>query len=145
MNIELAKSLLEEHQDSCLIFKNQQLIYSSKYIGVKPLLQFIREEHTIDKNDKLILVDKVIGKAAMLLAAYIGITRVLTPVMSQEAVKVAKLYHIDYEAMKMVPFIINRQGTGKCPLELSVENTEDLQEALENIQEAVAELMKRKE
>ncbi len=144
MNLEQAKSLLKENQASCLIFKNQELIYSSQYIGVKPLLQFMKEDHFIDENDKITLVDKVIGKAAMLLAAHIGISRVLTPVMSLEAVKVAELYHIDYEASQMVPYIINRQGTGKCPLELSVENTEDLQQGLLNIQEAIAELMKAK-
>ena len=142
MNIEQAKNLLDEHQASCLIFKNQQLIYSSQYIGVKPLLQFIKEKHLMNKTDELILVDKVIGKAAMLLAAYIGVTHVLTPVMSEEAVKVAELYHIDYEALTMVPYIINRQSTGKCPLELSVAATEDKEKAIVNIQEAVAELMK---
>ena len=142
MNIEQANSLLKEHNASCLIFKNQKLIYSSQYIGVKPLLQFIKEEHIIDKTDELLLVDKVIGKAAMLLAAHIGVTSVLTPVMSQEAVRVAELYNIEYEALKMVPYIINRQGTGKCPLELSVEATEDKEKAIVNIQEAVAELMK---
>ncbi len=90
-------------------------------------------------------MDKVISKAAMLLAAHIGVIRVLTPVMSIESVKVAELYDIDYEALEMVAYITNHQQTGKCPLELSVENTEDLQEALINIQEVVSILMKGKE
>ncbi|MGM9973794.1 MAG: DUF1893 domain-containing protein [Clostridiaceae bacterium] len=145
MNIEQANSLLEDQGASCLIFKDQQLIYSSKSIGVKPLIQFINDNPAIKNVDKLTLVDKVIGKAAMLLAAYIGVSEVFTPVMSQEAIRVAELYNINYSALKMVPFIKNRQGNGKCPLELSVENTEDLQKALINIRQAITELMKNKQ
>lgn len=143
MKAELANSLLEDNQSTCIILKGDLIIYTSSFIGVKPLLNFMKEPKN-DEPDELILVDKVIGKAALLLAAKIGIREIYTPVTSLAALAAAKEHHISLYAAEVVPFIENRTKTGMCPIEMSVKNTDDLDEAFLNISETIKVLMAAK-
>lgn len=144
MNLQLANELLEKNKCTCIILKNDEIIYKSSYNGVRPLLLFLNENIPLDKNDKLILIDKVIGRAAMLLAAKCRVNKIFTPVMSLEALEVAEFYNIGCTASNTVPYIMNRDKTGKCPIEASVSETLDLEEALNNIKCTVAKLMNNK-
>ena len=136
--------MLRDRELSCIILKNDEVIYTSTFIGVKPLLMFMQEGTIIGENDTLTLVDKVIGKAALLLAVKCGIDRIYTPILSEEALAAAAHYQIPVEAEKVVPYIVNRARNGKCPIETSVMDTLDLDEAYENIKGAIAILMKQK-
>lgn len=136
--------MLRDRELSCIILKNDEVIYTSTFIGVKPLLLFMQEGTILGENDTLTLVDKVIGKAALLLAVKCGIDRIYTPILSEEALVAAAHYQIPVEAGKIVPYIVNRARDGKCPIETSVMDTLDLDEACENIKGAIAILMKQK-
>lgn len=143
MNLQQVNELLENSKCTCIILKNDKIIYRSALNGVRPLLLFLNENVSLDENDKLILIDKIIGRAAIFLAVKCRINKIFTPVISSEALKIAKLYNIEYEASITVPYIINREGTGKCPIEASVSSTIDLDEAITNIRHVVAELAKK--
>lgn len=104
---------------------------------------FLNEDISQYENDKLILIDRVIGRAAMFLAVKCRINKIFTPVMSLEALEIAKLYNIGCTAANTVPYILNRTETGKCPIEASVTHTTDPDEALANIKHTVAELAKK--
>lgn len=136
--------MLRDMDLSCIILKNDEIIYTSTFIGVKPLLLFLQEGTILGENDTLTLVDKVIGKAALLLAVKCGIHRIYTPILSEEALAAADHYGLLVEAEKVVPYIINRAKDGKCPIESSVLDTMDLDEAFSNIKGAIAVLMKEK-
>lgn len=140
MNLQQVNELLENSKCTCIILKNDEIIYKSAYNGVRPLLMFLNEDISLDKDDKLILIDRVIGRAAMFLAAKCRINKIFTPVMSLEALEIAKLYNIGCTAASTVPYILNREGTGRCPIEASVTNTTGVDEALANIKHTVAEL-----
>lgn len=137
-------AMLRDRELSCIILKNDEVIYTSTFIGVKPLLLFMQEGTILGENDTLTLIDKVIGKAALLLAVKCGIDRIYTPILSEEALAAADHYHISVEAEKIVPHIVNRAKDGKCPIETSVIGTLDLDEAESNIRAAIAALMKQK-
>lgn len=143
MKAELANSLLEDNQSSCVILKGEEIVYTSSYIGVKPLLVFMKEGNDYTPSE-LVLVDKVIGKAALLLAAKIGIPLIYTPVTSLAALAAAKEHQISLYAAEVVPYIENRDKTGMCPIEMSVKNTTDLDEAFANITETIKVLMAAK-
>ena len=143
MKAELASSLLEDNQSSCVILKGEEIVYTSTFIGVKPLLVFMKEPKIYEESE-LTLVDKVIGKAALLLAAKIGITEIYTPITSLAALAAAKEHNISLYAADVVPFIENRDKTGMCPIEMSVTNTSDLDEAFLNINETIKVLMAAK-
>ena len=143
MNLELANQLLKDYKCSCIILRNEEIIYSSTHIGVKPLLLFLNQQVTLEKDDKLTLIDKIIGKAALLLAVKCKINRIYTPIISSEALTAAKHYNIEWEAHSIVPHIINREGNSKCPIEASVADTIDIDEAFDNIKGAISKLMKK--
>lgn len=135
--------LLKEGNTSCVIIKNDEILYRSGFIGVKPLLHFMEQYEERSLPTDLILIDKVIGKAALLLAVKLGIKEIYTPLTSLTALEAAELHQVKLHAEKTVPYIINREKTGMCPLEQSVTDTMDPEEALTNIRQAIAVLMSR--
>jgi hypothetical protein len=141
MNLQQANNLLEDHKSSCIILKNNEIVFTSSNIGVKPLLLFLKEKINIGEYDQLVLIDKIIGKAALLLAVKCKIQRIYTPIISSLALDAAKHYNVKCQASKIVPYIINREGNGMCPIESSVVNILDLDEALLNIELAINRLM----
>ena len=136
--------LLQEKQSSCIILKENELYYQSNFIGVKPLLHFMESCGEDKIPDDLILIDKVIGKAALLLAVKLGIREIYTPLASHSAVEAAAHKGVDLFAEETVPYIVNRENTGMCPMEQSVMQTEDPEEAHKNIRAAIAILMAQK-
>lgn len=137
--------LLEEKEAACLIYSGEKLLHRSQSIGVKPLLEFM-ENHPDGTGEKdLLLIDKVIGKAALLLSVLLGIGTIHTPVASSAAVEAAKTHQVKLHARDVVPYITNRKKNGMCPLEKSVLDTDDPQVALENIRAAIQILMAAKE
>ncbi len=132
--------LLEASGASCLILSRGSVIFTSSYIGVKPLLQFMAQAEVLPGDD-LVLVDKVIGKAALLLAKRLGIRTIYTPVASEAALTSAGHHGIDLQAAAVVPFITNRTLTGMCPLEASVLDTDDPIQGEANIRAAIRILM----
>ncbi len=143
MNLEQANQLLKDYDCTCIILKNNKSIYKSTHIGVKPLLLFLDSHVSLEKDDKLILIDKIIGKAALLLAVKCEIDTIFTPIISKEALQAAEHYNIKWEASSIVPHIINREGNGKCPIESSVTDTIDLNDAFVKIKGAIAKLMEK--
>jgi hypothetical protein len=141
---EIMLKRLEEQEASCLIYNNEELLYTSNFIGVKPLLDFMEQYPQGFTDQKLVLVDKVIGKAALLLSSLIGIQDIYTPLASCIAVDSATLHNVALYAESVVPYIKNRDNTGMCPLEQSVIGIDDPVLALEKIREAIAILMKNK-
>jgi len=142
--LENMLKLLQDENSSCVILKENDLFYRSSFIGVKPLLQFMESVRETGIPKDLILVDKVIGKAALLLAVMLGIQEIYTPLTSLSALESAKLHGVRLHAKEIVPYIVNREKTGMCPLEQSVVHTEDPEEALRNIRAAIAVLMAQK-
>lgn len=142
MNLKQATQLLKESNSSCIILKNNQIIYTSFYSGVKPLLLFLKEKVALEENDQLVLIDKVIGKAALLLAVKCKVEKLYTPVISSFALDAAKHHKIECIAKKTVPYIINREGNDICPIESSVIDTLDIGEAYLKIISTINSLMK---
>lgn len=63
------------------------------------------------------IADKVVGKGAAALMILGGISTLWADVISQAAVDLLADSGIDVQYGRKVPHIINRQGTGMCPVE----------------------------
>ena len=81
------------------------------------------------------IFDKVTGKASSLILAYGGASNLYTGILSKEAIPVLEKYNINYSADQIVDYIINRAGDDKCPMEKSVTDIDDPQEAYEILKE----------
>ena len=117
--IELAKSELIHNNYTCVVVQGKEVIMTSFHNGVRPLIEFYDTQNGTNRSflPPPVLADKVIGRAAALLAVLCGITSIYTHIISEEAKKVLDFYKIPVAYEKLVPYIINRNGDGLCPME----------------------------
>lgn len=79
--------------------------------------------------------DRVIGRGAALLLVLGRVQRVYAGIISNHAVDVLREAGITVEYDTLVPSIINRDGTGICPVENLTMNIDDPQVAFERIKQ----------
>lgn len=126
----------EENGFTCVLSDGNK-IYTSEKKGIMPLIEWI--ESGWDFRG-FMAADLIVGKAAMLLYAYMGISMVYAHVLSQKALPIAKKYNIIVQYDVLTPQIINRKGTGSCPMEEVVEYIDNCTIAKENLLEKVCNL-----
>ena len=77
------------------------------------------------------IADKVIGKAAAALLIKGGIKSVYSEVISQGALELFNSYDIEVHYAELVPYIINRNKNGWCPLEEKSRDTNSIEDIYE--------------
>ena len=107
--------------------------------GVRPLLQLLENQPGALRG--AVLADKIIGKAAAMVAALGGIAAVHTLTASEAALDFLAKRGIPAAARQTVPYIINRTGDDMCPLEKTVREVEDPAAALPLLKATIAKLM----
>jgi hypothetical protein len=132
---QLSKLLEQDPAKTCFILKHNQIIFTSEQKGVKPMMDYYSNYG--HSTEPLTVVDRVIGKGAIILAIFIGADYVITPIISQVALDFAIKRKIKVEYCKVVPFIINRTNDGQCPIERSVTHINDIQEGYEVIRKTL--------
>lgn len=137
--LNLFKNELEEKNYTCTIGTDEKIIFTSKDKGVKPLLDFYKlGEYKEHKN--IYVADKIIGRGASFFLVAMSIKALYTPIISESAKALLDKYNIKVVYNKVVPYIINREGTGLCPIESSVLDEENVEIALQKIQKRLIEL-----
>lgn len=81
-----------------------------------------------------VIADRVIGRGAALLLVKGGIARVYAMVMSKGAAQVLADAGIEYTCEHETDYIVNRAGTGMCPVEKATLDTSDPDVALKCIE-----------
>lgn len=131
--------LLEENKSiTCFVLKEDDILFTSKARGVKPLMDFYKEQGRVDG---VYVVDRIMGKGAILLAILIGAKTAETPIISEPALELAQRHHFNVKYDKIVPHIINRAGDGQCPIESSLEGITDIEQGFETIKTTLKQLM----
>jgi hypothetical protein len=118
-----ATQMIKEEIASCIIIKNNTIIHTAKGPGVAPLIALYENNPEMLKDSYI--VDKVIGKAAAMIAVLGGANKVYGHVMSKAAQSYLKERNIITEYGRCVEVISNRTGDGLCPLEKSIMDVED--------------------
>ena len=129
--LEQAKKSLTESSATFVMIRGGKT-FSSEMRGVAPILDLLREDP--DALEDWVVADKVIGKAAALLLMYGRIKALYTKVISSHALNVLKDSRIEVVYDKLVPYVINRDGTDMCPMEklvLEIGSPEEAFEALD--------------
>jgi hypothetical protein len=116
-------SLLNDY--TCVIKENQAIIYTSKKRGVAPILDFYHQANFVKKD--YTVIDKIMGKSAVLLSLLIGAKHIQTPTISEPGLAIAKHHKIQVDYDRVVPYIMNRDNTGPCPIENSVLDIDDVE------------------
>ncbi len=122
---------------SCVVFREEKIVFSSKDSGIKPLLQIIHESVDVFGCEAF---DKIVGRAAALLYVYMGASRVCAEVMSEGAKAVFESSGVLFEYKTLAEKIINRNGDGICPMESAVIGINEPKKALIAIEKKIMEL-----
>lgn len=142
MNTDLQKAIETIKSDdslTCALCKDEEIITSCER-GVAPLLSLI-EKGSLSPGFSA--ADKVVGKGAAFLYAILKVENVYAFVISEGAKKVLTDYGIRFEYEKSAEYIINRKGNGMCPVEASVTDISDADEALTAIRQKLTQLSKK--
>lgn len=137
-DLEIAKKNLLGH--TICLCKDGNCLYSEKR-GIAPMMGFI--ENGIALNGYSV-ADVVVGKAAALLFIKSGIKSVFAKTLSQSAKTILEKYNIPYEYETLTESIINRAGTDICPMEKTVLNTDNPEEAYNLLKEKLKSLQANK-
>lgn len=127
MNNDLknAKALFDEKGYSCVLYHGET-VYTSRKTGISPMLDFLSSG--VDLQG-FCVADKIVGKATALLFAFARVEAVYGRVMSKRAVEVFEDTGIHYYYDILTDEIMNRKGTGSCPMEEAVVAIEKPSEA----------------
>lgn len=123
---------------SCVAEKDLDYITSND-LGVKPLITPLRKNKRFFENT--VVADKVIGKAAAFLLILGGVQAVHGEIMSKSAIELLTSRNIYFTYKQEVLNILNRTKTDLCPMEKSVLNITDENEAFIAIENTIKILM----
>lgn len=124
-DLEKAKKLLDNGGYTCVLCK-EDITYTTAERGVKPLLEWLDSKTEVRG---FCAADKVVGKAAAFLYVLLGVKEVYAHVMSESAIHTLSEYGIQSVCDISVQGIINRAGTGPCPMEQAVRGVDNPKQA----------------
>lgn len=132
---------LKNEQLSCIAYKGE-FEYISIDKGLRPLLKPLRENPNFFKDT--IVIDRIIGKSAAFLLIKGKINSLHAITLSQHALTLLEKHKIPVTYENLVPYVINATQTGMCPMEATVIEIEDVEEAYLALINKVNELMANK-
>lgn len=118
-DIEIAKDALSWH--SIALVKNGEILTDDKR-GIAPMLGFISERRNLCGYS---VADKIVSKVAASLFVLAGIKEVYAEIASQSAKDYLQEHSMRFSCGLLVDEIINRNGTGICPMEEVVSSISD--------------------
>ena len=119
---------------TCILQQGERVLTSTQR-GVAPLVAWL------DAGEAgCIAADKVVGRAAAFLYVLLGVRAVFAGVMSEGGRRVLTAHGIHAEYGALCDVIINRAGTGMCPMEEAVRSAVRPEEALVLIRRRQREL-----
>lgn len=136
MELQQVKSLLLTQKHTCVLQGNGE-VYTDDRRGVLPLLEFLDSGKDFSGFSA---ADKVVGKAAAFLYCLLGVKALWAGVISRPALEVLQRQGIAVQYETLSDAILNRSGTGFCPMESATRELSDPQTALFAIRETLKSL-----
>lgn len=111
---QLAETL-HEKGCSCVIENEEGLLTIGHERGVRDLMNFLKNSPEVLRG--ALMADKVVGKGAAALMILGGVKGIYADVISVKAYELLDKSGVDVQYGVIVENIINREGTGNCPVE----------------------------
>ena len=135
-DLEQARQLLRKDGYTCVLCGGG-MVHTSRQTGIRPMVEFLARGTDLRGCSA---ADKIVGRAAALLFALAGVAAVHGQVMSRGARQELEARGIRASWDILADEIINRAGTGRCPMEQAVEGISDPVLALEAVRRTLEEL-----
>lgn len=105
--------ILKEEGHSLVVGGAEVHTYDGR--GVSDLFRLSTEDEALLRGARI--ADKVVGKGAASIMVLSGVREVYADVISAPALEMLQEAGIETTYGRLVPYIVNREGTGMCPLE----------------------------
>ena len=135
-DLERARRLLETEGYTCVLVRGDT-VYTSRETGIRPMVGYLSQGTELGGFSA---ADKIVGKAAAMLFALAGVTALHAEVLSRKGAAILEEYRIAYTCGTLTDEIVNRQGTGPCPMEQAVRDVYELTAALQAVKDTLARL-----
>ncbi|MGN0230861.1 MAG: DUF1893 domain-containing protein [Muribaculaceae bacterium] len=114
--------ILHSNECSCIILKDDDTSIECHRRGVIDLYELLmKDKQTLEGAA---IADKVVGKGAAAIMVAGKVSELYADVISKDALGLLAQHGIATNYGKCVDFIVNSQGTGRCPVEtLCIEET----------------------
>lgn len=133
-DLQLAKENLADN--SIALCKDGKVITSRKR-GVAPLVDMLREGVDLLGYSA---ADKVVGKAAAMLFVKVGVVSVFAQTLSESGKAFLESHGVPISFETLTKVIVNREGTGMCPMEQTVFDLESVEEGVSAVSKKLDEM-----
>ena len=131
-----ALNLISEDTAACVVIKGGVIVRTEYGRGIEPMMKLY--ESGILKD--AFVVDKIVGKAAAMIMTLGGVKSCYGITVSRSAEKWLKKSGIPLEYENLIDSIRNRTGDGICPMEQTVAEIENADDALCALKDKIKEL-----
>ncbi len=118
-DLTLAAEHLRREGLAFVAARRGQVVFQSADPGLGALLRAARKLREAQAQD-VVLADRVVGLAALLVACWAGIRAVHAELASEAAHQEADARGVFLQSVRCVPWVLNRSGDGPCPFEAAV-------------------------
>ncbi len=139
-DLKKAKKILHENNYTFVLLKDSDIIITSHKKGIIPLMEIIQKDERILNH--AVIADRVIGKAAALLATGYKVKELYADLISQKAKEVLDRFPVVYQFKECVEYIQNRDKSDQCPMEKLTWNMSDYKIAYHHILHYYREVLK---
>ena len=138
---QVLKALKEDGVTFAALTGNGLVTSSEK--GISPMMRLLCRDPDALKG--AFVGDRVVGKAAAVLALYGGASGLYGELISEHARRLLERSSVPFSYGRLTPFIQNRKGDGMCPMEESVLKIEDVPEAFEILKKKWKDMQKKED
>lgn len=131
-----AKDKLKNGGHSLVICADCDTIVSNVK-GIRPLIEAL---DAVNEHTEIFAADRIVGKAAAMLYVLMKAKGIWAEVISKPAFILLSENGIELEYETLTDNIINRSGTGLCPMKQAVRDIDDPPAAYEAIKQRLDEL-----
>lgn len=135
--LQAAIDLLHREDLTCVILGREETL-KFRLRGIRPMADTLRDRPEVLKC--AVIADRIIGKAAAMLAVAGGAKAVYGEVMSESGLQMLTVHGVEARYGTLTPAIRNRENTGLCPMEQTVLTLNDPQDALPALLQTLARL-----
>jgi len=104
------------NKNTLRVYQGNKLIFASDRDRLLPLIEYL--DKFASRHRKVVIFDKILGRAAALLCIQANCREVFSPLGSQLAIDVLGKRGIKYHLTRTVPCIQKPNSTEMCPMEL---------------------------
>jgi len=131
-----AEKLIASGEYNCVVVKGRKIICAENCRGISLIMKLLKE----NKLKNTFVADDIIGKAAAVIFTAGGVTACWGKIMSRPAFEWLQSHGVEVSYSTLTENIINREGTGLCPMESAVLDIADDTKAVAILCEKITEL-----